>query len=178
MGLSSISDFLRSSVALFGLRAAAATLAGTVPAFLASSAAFFEEYRGVWITITVILGMSPTTGASLNGLFTRCLGTVVGGVVAMGVWYMVDQKAPGVIVLSLVVLAVRMSRNEIFDVRFLLLFAGSETDTNNPQLFHHIFIDYWLCARGCSPEEADCRSVKSVSTQLKKAGNNTSLSTN
>jgi hypothetical protein len=122
--------------------------------------------------------MSPTTGASLNGLFTRCLGTVVGGVVAMGVWYMVDQKAPGVIVLSLVVLAVRMSRNEIFDVRFLLLFAGSETDTNNPQLFHHIFIDYWLCARGCSPEGADCRLAKSVSTQLKKAGNNTSLSTN
>jgi Fusaric acid resistance protein-like len=122
--------------------------------------------------------MSPTTGASLNGLFTRCLGTIVGGVVAMGVWYMVDQRAPGVIVLSLVVLAVRKSRNEMFDVRFLFLFAGSETDTNDSQLFHHIFVDCRLCPGGDSQGGVDCRSAKLASTQLKQADNNTSPSTN
>jgi hypothetical protein len=51
--------------------------------------------------------MSPTTGASLNGLFYRCLGTVVGGVIALAVWYMVVGKSAGVIVLSLVALAPR-----------------------------------------------------------------------
>jgi len=46
--------------------------------------------------------MSPTTGASLNGLFYRCL-----GVIALAVWYMVVGKSAGVIVLSLVALAPR-----------------------------------------------------------------------
>jgi uncharacterized membrane protein YccC len=103
--LTPISRFFRSDQALFGLRAAAASLAGTIPAFLSSSSAFFQQYRGVWITITVVLGMSPTTGASLNGLLTRCIGTIAGGLIGMAVWYMVDQKVAGVITLSLPVLA-------------------------------------------------------------------------
>ena len=107
--LSEIAGFFRSEYARFGLRAAVATLAGTIPAFLENSQAFYTEYRGVWITMTLVLGMSPTTGASLNGFLARCLGTVVGGLLAMGIWYIVDQNVAGVIVLTLVVSAIRMS---------------------------------------------------------------------
>ena len=58
--------------------------------------------------------MSPTTGASLNGLFHRCLGTVIGGVIALAVWYMVVGKSAGVIVLSLVALAPRISYHSYY----------------------------------------------------------------
>ena len=107
--LSEIVGFLRSDYAQFGFRAAVATLAGTIPAFLESSEAFYNEYRGVWVTMTLVLGMSPTTGASLNGFLARCLGTVVGGLLAMGIWYVVVQKVAGVIVLTLVVSGIRLS---------------------------------------------------------------------
>ena len=103
----SIAGFFRSEYSQFGLRAACATFAGTIPGFLANSYNFFAEYRGIWITITVILGMSPTTGASINGLVARSLGTVVGGLLAMGVWYIVIGRVAGVIVFSLVVTALR-----------------------------------------------------------------------
>ena len=100
-------QFFGSDYAGFGIRAACATFAGTIPAFLQNSYNFFTEYRGVWITITVILGMSPTTGASINGLVTRALGTIVGGLLAMAVWYMVVGHVAGVIVLSFVVTTFR-----------------------------------------------------------------------
>lgn len=70
--------------------------------------------------------MSPTTGASLNGLFMRCLGTVIGGVIALAVWYIVVGKSAGVIVLSLVALAPRIFRSCWgSDIRLLLFSAGS-----------------------------------------------------
>jgi len=105
--LSEIAGFLRSEYAHFGFRVAVATLAGSIPAFLENSQVFYTEYRGVWITNTLVLGMSPTTGASLNGFFARCLGTVIGGLLAMGAWYIVDKKVSGVIVLTLVVCTIR-----------------------------------------------------------------------
>jgi uncharacterized membrane protein YccC len=105
--IASVTKFFKSDEASFGLRVACATFAGTIPAFLRSSYAFYNEYRGVWITITVVLGMGPTTGAGLIGLFTRVLGTIMGGLFAMAVWYIVVGKIPGVIVLSFVVLTLR-----------------------------------------------------------------------
>lgn len=103
----SVPRFFKSPYAGFGVRAACATFAGTIPAFLGPSYYFFTEYRGVWITITVILGMSPTTGASIYGLLTRCLGTIIGGLLAMMVWYIVDQKVPGIIVMTWFVIIFR-----------------------------------------------------------------------
>jgi uncharacterized membrane protein YccC len=102
------SHFFRSEYAQFGIRAACATLAGTIPAFLLPSYNFFTLYRGVWITITVVLGMSPTTGASISGLAWRCVGTVIGGLAAMATWYVVVGHVAGVIVFSFVVTAIRI----------------------------------------------------------------------
>jgi Fusaric acid resistance protein-like len=102
-------SFLRSSYALFGLRAALAGFAASLPAFLQSSATFYGAYRGVWSTIVIVISLGPTTGASLNGLLSQCLGTIFGGLVSMAVWYMVDQKVAGVIVLSFVVTLFRLN---------------------------------------------------------------------
>jgi len=128
------SRFFRSQYAGFGLRAACATLAGTIPVFFANSYIFFNTYRGVWITITIVLGMSPTTGASINGFVSRCLGTIVGGLLAMGVWYIVVGKIAGVIVLSLVVLAFRNNSLYNSESRSLLFPARSSTG-----IFNYLF---------------------------------------
>jgi Fusaric acid resistance protein-like len=102
VALSGIADVLKSSYSQFGFRAAVATFAGTIPAFLATSWFFFNEYRGVWITSAVVLRMSPTTGASIKGLMETSLGTVGAGLLAMGVWYAVVGHIAGVLVLSFV----------------------------------------------------------------------------
>jgi len=39
----------------------------------------------------------------MNGLLVQCTGTLLGGLVAMAVWYMVDEKVAGVIVFTFVV---------------------------------------------------------------------------
>jgi uncharacterized membrane protein YccC len=85
-------------------------MAGTIPAFLEDSFEFYVRYRGVWLTILIVISMSPTMGASVNGLLKRFAGTIVGGLLAMLVWYVVDQKIPGVIVLSWFVAGFRMSK--------------------------------------------------------------------
>ena len=101
--LSAIPKFFRSQYSIFGLRAACASFAGSIPAFIATSATFYLQYRGVWIIVVIILCLNPTTGASMNGLLVQCTGTLLGGLVAMAVWYMVDEKVAGVIVFTFVV---------------------------------------------------------------------------
>jgi Fusaric acid resistance protein-like len=83
--------------------------AASLPAFLQNSATFYGAYRGVWSTIVIVISLGPTTGASLNGLLYQCLGTIFGGLVSMAVWYMVDQKVAGVIVLSFIVTLFRVN---------------------------------------------------------------------
>jgi hypothetical protein len=108
--LAAISRFFRTDYAFFGLRAGCAAFAGSVPAFIATSATFYLQYRGVWIIIVLILGVNPTTGASLNSLLVQCSGTLLGGLLAMAVWYMVDQNTAGVIVFTFVVNVFRNSQ--------------------------------------------------------------------
>ena len=150
--LSMCTDFLKSEYSQFGMRAAMATIAGTIPAFLAPSWSFFTEYRGVWITITVILGMSPTTGASIGGLVARSVGTLIGGLLAMAAWYIVVGKVPGVIIFSFIVLFPRMSvLGLLADGRLLLSPAGLFEGSVNSQFIYDVPFDHWLCTRS-SPD--------------------------
>jgi len=107
--LATIARFFRTDYAVFGLRAGCAAFAGSVPAFIATSATFYLQYRGVWIIIVIILCVNPTTGASLNSLLVQCSGALLGGLLAMAVWYTVDQNVAGVIVFTFVVNVLRNS---------------------------------------------------------------------
>lgn len=134
--------------------------------------------------------MSPTTGASLNGLFMRCLGTVVGGIIALVVWYVVVGKSAGVVVLSLVALAPRISWScRGFNGRLLLFSAGSEegifrslrgiswVDSSDVELVHYFPPRHRLRPRSKSPISLSFltfRSKKSVSPQSKRPANLTS----
>lgn len=124
-GLSTISHYLRGEYSMFGLRVALATFVAALPAYLASSAVFYVEYRGAWAIVAIILIMNPTAGASLGSVFFLTAGTLAGGLTAMAVWYMVDQKVAGVIVLSFPVFTIRMPpRITKTDWRFILFDKG------------------------------------------------------
>ena len=69
---------------------------------------FYQAYRGVWSTVVIVISLGPTTGASVNALLLQSAGTILGGLLAMAVWYVVDTKIAGVIVLSFVVTIFRM----------------------------------------------------------------------
>jgi len=127
---STISRFLRSEFSLFGLRTATATFVAALPAYLASSAEFYVAYRGAWAIVAIILIMNPTAGASLGSVLFLTAGTVAGGLTAMAVWYVVDQKVAGVIVLSFVVFTIRIvPRKKKTDGRFVLFDTGFSTGT-------------------------------------------------
>ena len=107
-GIAVAGKFFQSHYSQYGFRVACACLAGTLPAYFLNSYGFFIEYRGFWVTITILISLSPTAGASIDGLIQRCLGTLIGALLAMAVWYIVDQRIPGIIVLSFFIAAYRI----------------------------------------------------------------------
>ncbi|KAE9372370.1 hypothetical protein N431DRAFT_339051 [Stipitochalara longipes BDJ] len=98
-GLRKIPHFLGSAESAFGFRVACATLTVGIVAFLKDTQTFFIEQRLVWAMIIIAIGMSMTSGQSIFGFIGRVLGTAVAMVCSIVIWYIVDQKTPGVLVM-------------------------------------------------------------------------------
>ncbi|KAI0165743.1 hypothetical protein GGR57DRAFT_448560 [Xylariaceae sp. FL1272] len=96
--LRAMSRFFASEESAFGFRVAAATLTVGIVAFLENTQAFFQEQRLVWAMIIIAIGMTQTSGQSINGFFLRIFGTLVGAIFALIAWYIVDEKTPGILV--------------------------------------------------------------------------------
>ncbi|BFZ59210.1 hypothetical protein YB2330_000214 [Saitoella coloradoensis] len=76
-------QIMQGSTSAFGLRAAIAMLACTLPAYFHSSIKIFIQYRLIWITLTVLLGLQPIAGRAFSTGIMRLIGTVVGGVLGL-----------------------------------------------------------------------------------------------
>lgn len=96
----SITTFLRSPESAFGFRVACATMSIGIIAYLADTQLWFTRQRVAWAMLMVALGMTPTSGLSMFNFFWRILGTLVAMLVAWLVWYIPDQKTPGILVLT------------------------------------------------------------------------------
>ncbi|KAL7765026.1 hypothetical protein ACKLNR_002942 [Fusarium oxysporum f. sp. zingiberi] len=97
--LRSILLLLGSKESHFGFRVAAATMTVGILAFLEQTHQFFQDQRLDWAMITIALGMTITSGQSIFGFFCRIGGTCLAMIFSLIIWYAVDQKTPGVIVL-------------------------------------------------------------------------------
>jgi hypothetical protein len=97
-GLSKITRFLGSDLSMFGLRVAAASLCIGIVAFLQDTQEFFIRQRGVWAMVVVVIGMSPTSGQTLFGFFSRILATLAAIALSFASWYIVVGHAAGVLV--------------------------------------------------------------------------------
>ncbi|CAI6080444.1 unnamed protein product [Clonostachys chloroleuca] len=97
-GLRKIPAVLGSKESTFGFRVACAAMSVGIVAFLEQSQTFFHDQRLDWAMITIALGMTITSGQSIFGFLCRLGGTFLGMIFSLIIWYIVDQKTPGVIV--------------------------------------------------------------------------------
>lgn len=88
----------RSEHCLYGLRVALATMSLAVAAFIRQTQTYFGDERVIWALFVIALTMSPTAGASVFALIGRILGTVYAMLVCFAIWFMPDEKTPGIIV--------------------------------------------------------------------------------
>ncbi|CAK5266926.1 unnamed protein product [Mycena citricolor] len=84
--------FLRTAEGIFALRHAFISLALWIPAVVPSSAWFYYNQKGLWALIMAQMSLAPFAGDQLFGVATRLVGTLVGLVIGMVVWYI---GAPG-----------------------------------------------------------------------------------
>ncbi|RDW71622.1 hypothetical protein BP6252_08185 [Coleophoma cylindrospora] len=93
-----ISSFLASEPSVFGFRVACASFTVAILAYLHQTQNFFFEQRLIWALIIIVIGMSPTVGASLFSFAGRIIVTIISCILSFGVWYIVNGHTAGVIV--------------------------------------------------------------------------------
>ncbi|KHN96827.1 uncharacterized protein MAM_05383 [Metarhizium album ARSEF 1941] len=97
--LGKVSSVLGSKESAFGFRVACAAMSVSILAFLEKTQSFFQEQRLLWAMFTIALGMTMTSGQSIFGFFCRVGATCVAMASSIAIWYIPDQKTPGIIVL-------------------------------------------------------------------------------
>ncbi|GKZ23185.1 hypothetical protein AbraIFM66951_000727 [Aspergillus brasiliensis] len=98
LALRYFSHFISSEQSIFGFRVAAAAFSVGILAYLRKTQDFFVHQRCIWAMIVIVIGMNPTSGQTMFGFVARIVATAVSLVLSLIVWYIVDQKTPGVIV--------------------------------------------------------------------------------
>ncbi|KAH6627549.1 hypothetical protein F5144DRAFT_603805 [Chaetomium tenue] len=98
-GLRKVTNFFGSEESAFGFRVACATMTIGIVAFLEETQRFFMEQRLVWAMIIIAIGMTMTSGQSVFGFLCRVGGTVLAMCLSLIIWYIVNERIPGVIVL-------------------------------------------------------------------------------
>jgi hypothetical protein len=150
--------FLRSFESTYGFRVACATMTIAIVAFLHDTQTFFTQQRLVWAIIMVNLSMSPTSGQSIFSFVLRILGTTIAMVASLLIWYIPDQKTPGVIVFLFIFVSmafyipIKMFRFRVVGIISIVtttLIIGYELQvrkvgeavaTSNGQLFYPIYL--------------------------------------
>lgn len=97
--LRNISHGLKSEQSIFGFRVAAASFSVGILAYLHQTQDFFIRQRCIWAMIVIVIGMNPTSGQTMFGFVARIIATVISLVLSLIVWYIVDGKTAGVIVM-------------------------------------------------------------------------------
>ncbi|TWU70766.1 hypothetical protein ED733_000423 [Metarhizium rileyi] len=96
-GLYSVSKFFGSKESAFGFRVACAAMSISILAFLEKTQSFFQDQRLLWAMLTIAIGMTITSGQSVFGFFCRVGATSLAMVSSLAIWYIPDQKTPGII---------------------------------------------------------------------------------
>ncbi|KAK8061115.1 hypothetical protein PG997_015336 [Apiospora hydei] len=135
-GVRAVSRFFSSEASTFGIRVACATMTIGIVNFLESTQQFFQEQRGVWAMIIIAIGMTQTSGQSIQGFFLRVGGTVMSMILALVNWYIVDQKTPGILVFLFIFL--------VFEHYFLLKFPQFTPAVMICMVTHVMIIGYEL----------------------------------
>ncbi|KAL7908558.1 hypothetical protein GGI35DRAFT_451482 [Trichoderma velutinum] len=94
-----IPSVFRSDHAAYGLRVVCAIMTIAIIAFLHDSQNFFFEHRFLWALFAILTTMARTAGSSTFLFLGRLLGTIASMITSYIIWYVVDEKSPGILVL-------------------------------------------------------------------------------
>ncbi|KAK8017241.1 hypothetical protein PG991_008317 [Apiospora marii] len=135
-GVRAFSKFFSSEASMFGVRVACATMTIGIVNFLEPTQQFFQQQRGVWAMIIIAIGMTQSSGQSIQGFFCRVGGTVVSMVLSLVNWYIVGERVPGILVFLFVFL--------VFEHYFLLKFPQFTPAVMICMVTHVMIIGYEL----------------------------------
>ncbi|KAJ3497992.1 hypothetical protein NLG97_g1459 [Lecanicillium saksenae] len=123
-----ISLVLRTDHAAYGLRGACAVMTVAIIGFLNSSQNFYFAQRLIWALFAILLSMGRTSGSSTFLLMCRLLGTMGSMVASYVIWYIVDQRTPGVLVFLwlwfMVISFLMVKFPALFSIWFVALIAA------------------------------------------------------
>ncbi|KAL4265718.1 ER transporter 6TM N-terminal domain-containing protein [Pleurotus pulmonarius] len=85
--LGSFFRWFKSAEGVFALRTALVTLALWIPAVVPSSAGFNYEHKGLWALIMAQMSLAVYAGEQIAGIALRTVGTALGLLLGMAVWY-------------------------------------------------------------------------------------------
>ncbi|KAK8117937.1 uncharacterized protein PG998_006218 [Apiospora kogelbergensis] len=135
-GVRAVSRFFSSEASTFGVRVACATMTIGIVNFLEPTQQFFQEQRGVWAMIIIAIGMTQTSGQSIQGFFCRVGGTVISMVIALVNWYIVAENTAGILVFMFIFL--------VFEHYFLFKFPQFTPAVMICMVTHVMIIGYEL----------------------------------
>ncbi|RJE27610.1 hypothetical protein PHISCL_00035 [Aspergillus sclerotialis] len=95
-----INSVFRSNHAAYGIRGVCAIMTICIMAFLHDSQEFYSRQRFLWALFAILLSLGRTAGSSTFLLLCRILGTVASMIASYIIWYIVDQKTPGILVFT------------------------------------------------------------------------------
>lgn len=123
-----ISVVLRTEHAAYGLRGACAVMTIAIVGFLHDSQDFYFAQRLLWALFAILLSMGRTSGSSTFLLIGRLLGTTASMVASYVIWYIVDQRTPGVLVFTwlwfMVISFLTVRFPALFSIWFVALIAA------------------------------------------------------
>lgn len=93
-----IISVFRTNHAAYGLRGVCAIMTISIIGFLRDSQDFYFRQRFLWALFAILFSMGRTAGSSTFLLLGRVLGTTASMIVSYIVWYIVDQRTPGILV--------------------------------------------------------------------------------
>ncbi|KAJ5330540.1 hypothetical protein N7476_000323 [Penicillium atrosanguineum] len=96
-GIRKISSALRTEHAAYGLRGVCAIMTIAIISFLHASQTFYFGHQFLWAMFAILLSMGRTAGSSTFMLLCRILGTILSMIACYLIWYIPDQKTPGIL---------------------------------------------------------------------------------
>ncbi|PPQ76063.1 hypothetical protein CVT24_006853 [Panaeolus cyanescens] len=93
--LCSFFRFLKSPEGIFGIRMGVVSVALWVPSVCANSAWFYYEHKGMWALIMAQMALAVYAGDQIAGFLIRMVGTAIGLVIGMALWYIGAGRGHG-----------------------------------------------------------------------------------
>ncbi|KAI8081921.1 Fusaric acid resistance protein-like-domain-containing protein [Gilbertella persicaria] len=102
-GLYLLSKWLTDTTTFFAFKTAVGVVLLAIPAWRAQDATWYQDWRGQWAMITLVLWMFPMTGAFIFGIIDRIVGSVVGAILGIVVWEISRGNPYGLAILCFII---------------------------------------------------------------------------